>query len=301
LGKREDGSKILAELVDKYPTSSFAADAQFEIAMRHYNAKRYGEAADAFRRVVSQFPGYVSADRAQYLMAEAYTQIDSTRQARLALEQFILFFPESELYTTVRFHLGSLRFMENDYMRAAVDYTTVLSEPDITKEIATASLYNLALCQRLMGQDVEAQTLLERYRKENPAGDERNADIAYQMGDIHEKAGRSELAIQEFSKALAAKPGTDLATEIHYRIGSCREHLSDDEQAIAAYRKAMAATDKDDAFRLSALVRCAALYEKTGKYDKALSAYRDLIKNSQDQELVVAAKERISYLEANGK
>jgi hypothetical protein len=63
----------------------------------------------------------------------------------------------------------------------------------------------------------------------------------------------------------------------------------------------MAAKDKHDAFRLSALVRCAVLYENMGKYDKAVSAYRDLIQNADDDDLVIAAKERVSELEAFGK
>jgi TolA-binding protein len=301
LGQREDGNEVLAELVENYPTSSFAADAQFEIAMRLYKGKRYSDAAEAFRRVVSQFPGYSSADRAHFLMADSYVQGGSPGAAHLAYEQFIMFFPESELYSTVRFRLGSLRFIDNDYMRAAVDFTSVLSKPGISEEISSASLYNLALCQRMLGEDIEAQALLERYRQEHPSVDERKADIGYQLGDIHDKAGRIQLAVEEFSKALAAKPRSDLAIEIHYRIGACLEQLSDNEQAIRAYREAMSASEKDHAFRLSALVRCAGLYEKMGSYDKALTAYRDLIRNATDPELVIAAKERASEIEANGR
>jgi tetratricopeptide (TPR) repeat protein len=197
--------------------------------------------------------------------------------------------------------LGSLRFIENDYMQAAIDFTSVLDEADISKEMASASLYNLALCRSLLGETGEAQALLERYRQEHPAGDEREADVAYQIGDIHDRAGRTELAIAEYKKALAANPRADLATEIYFRIGACHEQLGDDASAISAYRKAMASGKKNDAFRLSALVRCAALYEKIEKYSKALSAYQDLIKNAKDPELVVAAKERVSQIEATTK
>ncbi len=300
LGQRGDGSEVLAELVERYPASPFAADAQFEIAMRLYKAKRLEEAADAFRRVVSQFPDFASADRAHYLMAESYVETGSSEKARLAYEQFLMFFPRSELRSTVRFRLGSLRFVEGDFMQAAVDFTSVLSE-EVSQEMTSASLYNLALCRRMMGQPEEARALLERYRKEHPSGDERDADVAYQLGDVHEKAGRTDLAAEEFSRALAAKPRADLAVELHYRLGLCQEELGNEERALSAYRQAMAAEDKADAFRVSALVRCAGLYEKMGKYDMALSAYRDLIQNAEDPELVLAAKERVSELEAIGR
>jgi tetratricopeptide (TPR) repeat protein len=171
----------------------------------------------------------------------------------------------------------------------------------VSTDVASASLYNLALCRRMLGQTEEARTLLERYRKEHPSGDEREADVAYQLGDIHDKAGETRLAADEFAGALSAKPRQDLATELHYRLGLCREVLGDDQSAIAAYKQAMAAQDKADAFRVSALVHCAGLYEKAGKYDMALSAYRDLIQNAKDSELVVAAKERVAELEAIGR
>jgi TolA-binding protein len=300
LGQREDGSEVLAELVERYPTSPFAADAQFEIATRLYKSERFEEAAEAFRRVVSQFPGFAAADRAHFLMAEAYGKTGSSDKARLCYEQFLMFFPKSELVSTVRFRLGSLRFVEGDYMQAAVDFTGVLST-ETSEEIASASLYNLALCRRMLGEAEEARSLLERYRQEHPDGDERDADVCYQIGDIHDKAGRTKLAVEEFTRALAAKPRANLAVEIYYRLGASREQLGEDDLAIEAYRKAMAAKLKTDAFRVSALVRCAALYEKKGNYDKALSAYRDLIQNAEDPELLVAARERVSELEAIGE
>ena len=63
----------------------------------------------------------------------------------------------------------------------------------------------------------------------------------------------------------------------------------------------MMAKDRADPFRLSAVARCAALYEKNGNWKKAIAAYRDLAKNAKDPELVVAAKERATQLEAIAK
>jgi TolA-binding protein len=298
LGQGKDGAEVLARLVEQFPTSPFAADAQFEIAMRAYEAKDYAKAADAFRRVVSQFPAYSDADRAHYLMADAYSQAGATEEASTAYEQFVMFFPESEFNSTVRFRLASIRFDGGDYMRAAIDFTTVM-EQKTSKEIASASLFNLALCRKMLGQSEDALQALVKYRATYP-GDDRAAQVAYQIGDSHEKAGRAEDAIKEYQSALASKPG-DLSTELHYRIGTCREQLGDEAGALASYRKAAAGADKDDAFRLSAVARCASIHEKNGDYKDALADYRDLIRNAKDPELVVAAKERAAQLESASK
>ncbi len=248
---------------------------------------------------MSQFPSYSAADRAHFLMADAYRQAGAGNEALLAYEQFLNFFPESEFRPTVQFRLGSLRFEAENYMQAAVDFTSVV-DTQAPKEIAAAALYNLALCRRMLGDVEESRRTLETYR-ERYGADERAAEIAYQLGDIHDKAGRTEEARAEFTRALEAKPAPDLAVELHYRAGFCAEQGKDAEGAIREYRKAMGVDKKDDPFRLLAVARCAALYEEKGENGKALAAYKDIIANSRDEELVLAARERASQLKAGSK
>jgi TolA-binding protein len=296
LGQRDDGSEVLTELVERYPASSFAADAQFEIAMRSYNAENYEAAAEEFRRVVSQFPGFSAADRAHYLMAEAYRLAGLTRDAEPAYEQFLTFFPESEFRPMVHFYLGSIRFEKGEYLRAAIDFTGIM-DSEAPRDIAAAALFNMALCRLMLGESEQAREHLESYRSEYSASDERAADIAYQLGDIHDKAGRTKEAIEEYKRGIAAKPPEALFTELYYRIGLCHEQLEDPEAALEAYRRARKVKNKKDTFRLLAVARCAAIYEEQENYNGALAAYRDLIDNSTDPELVVAAKERASQIE----
>jgi len=298
LGQKDNGAEVLAELVEKYPNSSFAADAQFQVAQRHYDAGDFAEAAEDFRRVITQFPGYSSADKAYYLMGDAYAQAGAAADAQTAYEQFLMFFPDSDLRPTVQFRTGALRFDQQDYMRAAVDFTAVL-DAETAPEIRAASLFNLALCHRMMGQDEKAQELLERYRSTYPK-DERAAEVAYQLADIDEKAGRTDQARAEMKAALAGASASR-AIEIHYRMGLALEQGQDQDGALAAYAKAIAGKDKKDAFRLSALARAAALYEQQGKTTRALAAYRDLMENATDPELVAAAQERASQLQGSSR
>ncbi len=59
----------------------------------------------------------------------------------------------------------------------------------------------------------------------------------------------------------------------------------------------MKSKKRSNAFRLSAIVRVAALNEEKADYQGALVAYRDLIRNAKDAELIAAAKERVTQLE----
>jgi TolA-binding protein len=296
LGQQDAGVEQLAALVERYPTSAFAADAQFQIARKLYDQERYLDAADEFRRVVSQFPGFSAADRAQFLMGDAYALAGDEAEARQAFEQFLVFFGNSELRTTVRFRLGMICFGQEDYFRAATNFTDVL-ERDPDGDMAKAALYNLALSRRLMGSHAEAATEFARYRERYP-NDERAAEIAYQLGDIHDLTGDPARAAEAFEQALAVAGDAALRTEILYRLGTVREQLADAPGALAAYAQAAASRDKSDPFRLSAVARSAGLYEEAQDYPQALAAYRDLMDHAEDPELVAAATGRASELEA---
>ena len=63
-------------------------------------------------------------------------------------------------------------------------------------------------------------------------------------------------------------------------------------------RRAMNDGPSRDPYRLSAVARSAAIYEDQEDYAGALDAYRDLIRNSSDEELVAVAQTRADELEA---
>src|SRR5262249_48585149 len=214
LTRSPNGQAVLAKLVEQYPTSPFAADAEFEIGKRTYQQKQFREAADHFRRVVSQFPSYAAADHAQFMMADAYAQAGATADARQAYEQFLAYFRSSELASTVHFRLGLIQFEAKDYMPASVSFTLALQD-STTADVRSASRYNLALCQRLLGQTDEARGALEQYRRDLP-NDARAADVAFQLGDLSEVAGDHATAAQEFERALESRPAPGLAGELPY-------------------------------------------------------------------------------------
>jgi TolA-binding protein len=296
LGQKPQGRQILARLVEQYPTSAFAADAQFQIARQFYSEKRWTEAAEAFRRTVSQFPGAANADQAQYLMAECLAEAGQADAARQAYEQFLAFFPASALRPGVQFRLGMERFAAKDYAPAAVLFTQLVQD-SVTSDVRSAALYNLALSQRMLGAAAEAEETLLRHRRELPQ-DARAAEVALQLGDLREAAGDAKAAGDEYERGLGAGPAPALAIELHFRAGRCREQLQDADGALRAYQAAVAGADKSDPFRLSALARCAALYEERHDPGRAAAAYRDIARHAPDAQLAAAARGRASQLEA---
>jgi TolA-binding protein len=295
LGQQETGGEVLAELIELYPNSSFAADAQFQIASGLYEQGRYEEAADEFRRVVSRYPSYDAVDRAQFLNGEAWAQAGNAEQSAQAYQQFLIFFPESELRTTVQFRLGLQLFEKQDYMGAAVKFTSVVDADD--EELRPAALFNLAMAQQLIGDAAGARGSLTQYRAAYP-GDERSLEVALQLGNLYEAGSQWDAAISEYENALNTGLAVEMVSEVLFRIGQCREYQSDTDGALVAYQRAMREGPAKDPYRLSAVARGAAIFEDREDYEGALAAYRDLIRNATDEELVAVAQIRADELEA---
>ncbi len=296
MGQQDDGIAELGQLLEKYPNSSFAPDAQFQIATRLYEKEEFVAAADEYRRVVSRFPGYSAADRAQFLMAESYDRAAADDEARQAYEQFLGFFADSDLKTSAHFRLGMNLFEAGTYDRAANHFADVL-EGDPEPDIAKASLFNLGLCSRLQGDLDQAVGHFAEYQTRFPS-DDRAADVAFQLGDTYDQSGQVNAAIGAFRAAARAKPEPALHAEIYYRMGGCFEKKDNTKKAIEAYTLAARGLLKGDPFRLSAVARCAVLFEDTEQYEMALASYRDLMNNAGDPDLVAAASGRAHEIAA---
>jgi TolA-binding protein len=294
LGGAADGVDVLSELVERFPTSPFAADAQLRVARLHHEQGRYVEAADAFRRVVSQFPTFSAANEAHFLMADAYEKSGNVEAAQRAYEQFTMFFPEDNLRSTAAFRLATLQFAAEEYGRASIGFLQVY-EADIGDDLTRASLFTLALCRKQMGDVVQGEQFLEDYLRRY-ATDERAPEVAFHLGDLQERAGRTDQAVAQYERALKTHPKRELEPQLHFRLGICQEALGDDKAALTHFKAAQAHPVRSDPFRLSAVVRLAAMYEDKTQYKSALSAYKDLIRNAGDAELVAVATERVAQL-----
>jgi tetratricopeptide (TPR) repeat protein len=173
-------------------------------------------------------------------------------------------------------------------MGAATDFTSVLND-STAPEVKSAAQYNLALCHRMLGEPDKAAEMLTAYRKQHP-NDERSAEVAHQIGIIHEDAGRFKEASSEYNNALACKMPAATLCEVRYRLGICREKLGDDKGAIAIYALAAAIPKSRHvpAFRDRAQ---RGLYEKPGLPQCAGRVSRPHQARHRS-EIVVAAKAR---------
>src|SRR5262249_62126642 len=85
-------------------------------------------------------------------------------------------------------------------------------------EVSGPARYNLALCERQLGQPDQARADLERYRSEFPRGTQA-AQAAFQLADLDEAAGDPATAQSGVGVVLSPAPGPALGAEAAHRPG----------------------------------------------------------------------------------
>jgi TolA-binding protein len=188
------------------------------------------------------------------------------------------------------------QYEQAEYMAAATNFTAVMDQ-DVEPDLHPAALFNLAMAQQLMGDAPSALQSYQQYQKDYP-NDERSVEVRLQIGSLQESSRDWEAAAKSYEDVLADGLPDERVAEVLFRLGQCRENELDVDGALAAYERAMSEGAARDPFRLSAVARGAAIYEDREDYPNALAAYRELIENADDAELVAVAQMRADELEA---
>ena len=294
---REGDALALKELVQKYPDSPLAPEAGFELALQKYEAGEYEAVAGDFAALFARYPGYSAADRNLWFAADSLERAGHQDRARQGWQDFLTYFPHSELAATAQLHLAGLRFRDGRYHLAVSDYQRVLQMP-ADPEVHAAAWYNLASCRRILGEQELALAALARYEGLPPCNCPRDVAAIRVQGEIQQELGHLREAARQYARAVEQGADAEEAVELNYLAGMCLKQAGDLDQALKSYSLAIASPDLSNAFRLSALAQTADLQEEQGNYQGALSAYQDLMKNATDPALAGAAGERAAQLEA---
>ncbi len=148
-------------------------------------------------------------------------------------------------------------------------------------------LTSLASVYRQQRMLDEAIAILLKLAELNPS---RRRELYLQIAELEQQRYRFDEAEKYANQALELSPNDAQAQE---KLGKLYEDRSDYERAIAAYKRALEINDR--AFKVGfALAR---LYlRKGGMEAEALALYRDVVKRSPDEEVVLDAAQRATDL-----
>ncbi|MDD2890020.1 MAG: tetratricopeptide repeat protein [bacterium] len=157
------------ELINKYPTSDLAAEAQYMIAADVYNKEEYEQAIVEFQKLVVNFPKSPHAVESQYYIIGIYGTLKQYDKKIEEINRFLRYFPNDKKVPDIYFQLGATYFNLKKYMDALKPFQTVIDKyPDYDKRNDAG--YYLGVCYDALGEPATANRLKEKFKKSDKSG-----------------------------------------------------------------------------------------------------------------------------------
>lgn len=226
--------KLQQRIIDKYPDTEFAAEAQFEIAELYLSVQHLNNPQRAIReyaKLVDQYPNSRRAAEAQLKIGKAYqTLLNKPEEAISAYRKLVQGqFAPTKLGAEALFRIGRIYCSElHDYRKASDAFQVFLRDyPTYWK--LPAVVYWQGICHEQLGDYDNAirdfEMFVQIYPDEEPGW---LADIG-RLGERNVKA-RIQSRVEELRK---------LAPEVPWREAERLRSLGKHHEALVVYRELM--------------------------------------------------------------
>jgi len=200
------------ELINNYPDSPYIDDAQLGIGNCYYGTYDYSHAIEAYQKVIDDYPESSLLALAQYSIAQSYRKLANYKQAILEFNKVIESYPESDYAAPAQYYIGYSYYEAKDYSQAILEFQKTMDNyPESTWPGESEKL--IAPCAQYY--------------------------IGWCLG---EKLGQWDDAISAFQKIIDDYPnstwssGSEIPPDAQYQIGWCYEQLELWCEAIDSYQ-----------------------------------------------------------------
>ncbi|MCX5788295.1 MAG: tetratricopeptide repeat protein [Elusimicrobia bacterium] len=281
-------------IMDAKPHSPIAGEAQFRLASRLFDQKKYAEAASWFQQFSVDYTDSPKLQQAQFLLAEALFDLQKWSDAIPSYNRLLNNFSKDKDTSRALFHMGGAYYSLKDYQNAAQTYGRLLDEyPD--SENAQAALFNQALCYKAMGKLDAAQEAYSKYANLVGAKDPSGQTSLWEVFNIQKDRKDFDGALETLRKILDAGGGSPEAQiETGYRTGEIYAAMNRLPEALGQWERLRDMKPASNPYRLQGLIKLGEAYEKSSDANdlaKAADVYDDLGRNATG-DISQAARER---------
>lgn len=262
----------LPALVAKYPNHELAGKIRWDLAAKTYRAGDWDAAEQLFRRHIEDNPHAANVGDARYYRAEALRQLHRTDDASAAYKKFLSLHPKHPRAKDAAMALGQMLYDAGDTTGAAAAFGKVQG----TGADAADAAYNRALALSKAGGARGAEKAWADFTKKFPRH-EKTSWAWTQIARLREERNELGGAADAYMKAT----GKEERMKALYALGRLQERRKKTKEAENAYERLGALLPKDDAARLSGLLRLALMRELADKPQTAAPLYMDVLRNAE--------------------
>jgi outer membrane protein assembly factor BamD len=210
------GSAIyFQKLIDQYPFSPYAEDAELKIGLSQYQLKHYAEAISSLGDFEKMHPTSKQIELASYYLAMAhYDQIGRPDQDQSNTEQALQ-----------QFEIIERRYPETGFAALAHQQISVCREMLARHQLLIGDFYYKKANFR--AAESRLAELMQKW-PDTPVGDE----ALYQLGTTLEKEGKKYSAAQAFTAVVLHYPGTTYASKAKYELKKLHQPVDTEEDPL---------------------------------------------------------------------
>ncbi|MEW6754960.1 MAG: tetratricopeptide repeat protein [Candidatus Latescibacterota bacterium] len=229
IGNWKEASVVFAELADRFPQSTYAAEALFRGGEAEFNRRpaisedkdaHFHQAIAFFDRLLRNHPGSDYADDALYSKAWSMINLKQEEAAMALFEEVVAKFPFDRYGPKSQFSLGDYYYSLKDYDRAKANYQRFLELYPETR------LTN--------AQDLQLRKKAEMYVDQLG---EITAYNLYLQGEQHFDNKQYGDAVKVFEEVIEKYPESAQAVNASVQIGVVYQNQQDFRQAGEVYRQ----------------------------------------------------------------
>ena len=121
------------ELIDNFPDSPYADDAQLGVGNCYYVTYDYSHAIEEYQKLIDNYPESSLLALAQYSIAQSYRKLANYEQAILEFTKVIENYPESNYAAPAQYYIGYSYYQAQNYNQAILEFQkTTDNYPDST-------------------------------------------------------------------------------------------------------------------------------------------------------------------------
>ena len=317
-GLGNDALATFNTFVKRFPESTYAADAWYELGEQAWSAGRYAEAASAYRAVIDRAEaaakaGKANATRNAALLEQARHKLawtfvsrgDHTAAAQAFAEQLARH-PGGPLAADAQAMRGESLFKAGKPGEAALAFQAALADP---KRLPSADLRGLAVvrgAEALASQEKWAESLAiaDRFIAAEPTSPQA-PQARYAAAWARQNLGRLDEALAGY-RAVADAGRTEISARARLMEGEVLFEQGNHKEAIKAFFKVAYGFGEKQApiafhpWQAQATFEAARCFEVLEQPDKARGLYAELVDRYPNSLQAPAAKKRLDSLGGSG-
>jgi tetratricopeptide (TPR) repeat protein len=272
----------------------YLAAFELEKGNSYFRKGDYKSAGTSFDQVTRKYDDTPSAPHAMYWAGKVLEASGKPADAGKQYNSLLKEFPESDIVLRTHLALGNLAYQAEQWDEAVRHYRLVVDDSRTDPALLPYAMNNLIETYEAAGVYDAALDLARKYLDRYPA-EEDSFDKRVKIGILYQRLGYHEQSIVHLQDLLD-EAGPDLEGEIRYYIAEAHFHKGDFQQAVLEFLKVPYLVTKKGKIDWTAnsLYMAGQSYERIGRYDQAVTMYKQIIDRAGiDETFKAAARKEI--------